>query len=54
MTKTELNIRTTNAYQQTHDALQTVYDNLNKGQRDKLMKNAEVKAILKRYGVVAE
>lgn len=39
---------------ETHDALQTVVDALNKGQRQKLAKNAEVKAVLERYGVTIE
>ena len=51
MTKAELKERTEGAYRQTHDALQTVYDNLNKGQRQKLLKIEDVKAVLERYGV---
>lgn len=40
--------------EETRAALQLVYDNLNKGQRDKLLKNEDVKALLDRYGVVKE
>lgn len=35
----------------THDALQLVVDELNKGQRQKIIKNENVKALLDRYGV---
>lgn len=33
-------------------ALQLIWDNLNNGQRKKLIKNKEVYQLLKRYGVV--
>lgn len=33
------------------NALQTIVDALNQGQRKKLLKNAAVAAMLKRYGV---
>lgn len=36
---------------ETKDALQTMYDALNQGQRKKIVKNAEVKALFDRYGV---
>lgn len=36
------------------DALQTMYDALNQGQRKKIIKNAEVKALFDRYGVEYE
>lgn len=35
----------------TKEALQTVYDALNQGQQQKLMKNENVKALFERYGV---
>lgn len=35
----------------THDALQLVVDELNQGQRKKIIKNKEVKALLDRYEV---
>ena len=35
----------------TREALQTVYDALNKGQQKKILKDARVKAIFDRYGV---
>lgn len=36
------------------EALQTVYDELNQGQRKKLMKSQVVKAMFDRYGVVTD
>ena len=38
-------------YAETRMALQTVYDELNLGQRQKLLKNAEVEKLLRHYGV---
>lgn len=54
MTKQELETKTDAAVNETHDALQTVVDALNQGQRKKLLKDEKVKAILDRYGVEAE
>ena len=39
---------------ETHEALQAVIDELNRGQRQKLIKNEKVKALLDRYGVEYE
>lgn len=39
---------------QTHDALQTVYDALNKGQRQKILKDKAVKALFQRFRVETE
>lgn len=36
------------------DALQTVYNALNQGQRKKLLKSEVVKAMFDRYGVVTD
>ena len=36
---------------ETKNALQTMYDALNKGQQNKILKNKEVKALFDRYGV---
>lgn len=36
------------------DALQLIYDNLNQGQRKKLLKEEKAKAMLTRYGVATE
>lgn len=38
----------------TRDALQTVYDALNKGQRKKIVKDANVKRLFDLYGVKYE
>ena len=38
-------------YEETKVALQTVYDALNKGQQQKLLKEPQVKALLDHYGV---
>lgn len=54
MTKSELTTRTNAAWQQTHDALQLVWDATNKGQRQKLLRNDEIKAMMERYRIVTE
>lgn len=54
MTKTKLAGSVGKARQETKTALQTVYDALNNGQRKKLLKNAEVLALLRLYGVEIE
>lgn len=54
MKRKELNDRVTSHKTTTHDALQLIWDNTNKGQRNKLLKNAEIKALLNRYGVICE
>lgn len=54
MTKKELEKRMTDYKQITHDALQVIWDATNKGQRNKMLKNAEIKEILDRYGVSYE
>ena len=36
---------------ETKDALQTMYDALNQGQRKKILKNEKVKALFDRYSV---
>lgn len=38
-------------YNETRNALQTVYNKLNQGQRQKIIKNEAVKALFDRYGV---
>lgn len=54
MNKSELKTKTDKVINETHDALQLIWDNTNKGQRNKLLKNEKVKAILDRYGIVYE
>lgn len=51
MKKLELKQRTDTVVSETKAALQTVYDNLNNGQKSKLMKIDEVKTLFDRYGV---
>lgn len=38
----------------TKEALTTIYEALNRGQQKKLIKNEEVKRLLKFYGVIEE
>ena len=54
MTKIEFEKRVQAAQNETHDALAEVWSNLNNGQQKKLLKNAEVAAVLKRYGVIED
>ena len=35
----------------THDALQLIWDNTNKGQRSKLLKNEDIAELLARYDI---
>ena len=41
-------------YNDTTAALQTVFDSLNKGQQQKLLKDEKVKSLFERYGVVTD
>lgn len=54
MTKQELNAKTDAAIVETRAALQTVYDALNHGQQQKIMKDPAVAVLLKRYGVLTD
>lgn len=54
MTKTELITAVEAAKTTTHDALQTVYDALNNGQKKQLIKNEAVKALFDLYDVEYE
>ena len=38
-------------FDETKEALQTVYDSLNQGQQKKLVKDEKVKTLFDRYGV---
>ena len=51
MKKTELKTKTEAAKNETRDALQTMYDALNQGQKKKIYANEKVKALFDRYGV---
>lgn len=54
MLKTELFEKTAAVKTETKDALQLLFDELNKGQQKKLLKNPDVKALFDRYGVTYE
>lgn len=54
MIRTELIQATELCIEHTREALQTLWDNINHGQRKQLYKRAEIKALLDRYGVEAE
>lgn len=54
MTKAELLTNTAACIETTRDALQTLWDNINKGQRKQLYKREEIKVLLDRYGVEAD
>lgn len=51
MTKNELDTAVVTAKTETKNALQTVYDSLNQGQQNKLLKDEAVKALFDLYGV---
>lgn len=51
MTKSELYAKTAAAVNETRIALQTVYDALNYGQQQKILKDENVSALFERYGV---
>ena len=54
MLKRDLFDRVAAVKAETKTALQTMFDALNQGQQKKIIKNAEVKALFDRYGVVYE
>ena len=51
MTRTELKEAVQALKDATHDALQMIWDNTNKGQRNKLLKNEDIAALLMRYDI---
>ena len=51
MTKKELIAAVSSAKSDTKNALQTVYDALNQGQKKKIVRDDAVKALFDRYGV---
>lgn len=54
MNKTTLNEAVAKCKDETRVALQTVYDTLNQGQRKKIAKDEQVKALFDLYGVKYE
>lgn len=51
MKKSELTAAIQMVKTETRDALQTMYDALNSGQKKKIVKNEAVKTLFDRYGV---
>ena len=51
MRKTELTAAVNACKSETKAALQTVYDEMNKGQKQKILKNEAVATLFERYGV---
>ena len=51
MKKSELETKTNEVINNTKNALQTMYDALNRGQQKQIIKNQEVKVLFDRYGV---
>jgi hypothetical protein len=51
LTKAQLDAAVTAAKAETREALQTVYDALNQGQRKKIVKDEKVRALFDLYGV---
>ena len=51
MTREKLNAAVDAVVRETHTALQTLWDAINKGQRKQLAKQPEIAALLARYGV---
>lgn len=49
--KKDLTDGVTHAVNSTTDALQTIFDALNKGQKQKLLKNEKIAELLHRYNV---
>ena len=51
MRKNELQQKVAELKAETQTALQAVFDELNQGQQNKLLKNEDIKALFDRYGV---
>ena len=51
MKKNELNAAVLTYKKQTKEALQMLYDNVNKGQKKQLIKKEEIKNLFDTYGV---
>lgn len=54
ISKDKLQENVNSAKAETKNALSLIYNTLNNGQQKKIVKNAEVKALLIRYGVIEE
>ena len=51
MKKEVLERKTQEVMNNTKEALQTLFDNINKGQQKQLVKKSEIKELFDRYGV---
>ena len=51
MKKAELKSKVTATKTETKDALQLLFDNINRGQRKQIVKREEIKKLFDRYGV---
>lgn len=54
MKRSDLNAAVAAYKETTREALQLIWDNTNKGQRNKLLKNEDIKNLLIRYQVIYE
>ena len=54
MTKKELDEKTQDVINETQEALQTLFNEVNKGQRKQLVKKENIKKLFDRYGVTYE
>ena len=54
MTKQELAMKVAAVKEETKNALQMVFNELNNGQQKKLLKEEAIKALFERYGVETE
>lgn len=54
MNEAQLTVAVNKAKEETKNALQTIYDTLNQGQRKKIVKDEKVKALFDLYGVEYE
>ena len=54
MKKRDLITKTNASRSETKAALQAVYNDLNKGQRKKLLRNPTIRALFERYGVAID
>lgn len=51
MKKSELEAATSSFKNETKDALQLLYDNINKGQQKQIVQREEIKKLFDKYGV---
>lgn len=54
MTKEELETKTDSVISETKNAIETIYNALNRGQRKQIVKNEQVKILFDRYGILYE